>query len=85
MKVRVSCARRCVALVRLRTGKTTIASKRVRLRGGRSKVVTLRISRKIARKLRKRKSLRLTLSAAGRALTGARETRRAAVSFTVKR
>ena len=85
MKVRVSCARRCVTLVRLRAGKLTLASKRVRLRGGRSKVVTLKVSRKVARKLRKRKSLRLTLSATGRALTGKREVRRATTTFTVRR
>ncbi len=85
MKVRVSCARRCVTLVRLRAGRLTLASKRVRLRGGRSKVVTLKVRRKVARRLRKRKSLRLTLSATGRALTGKREIRRAIVRFTVPR
>ena len=85
MKVRVSCARRCVTLVRLRMGRTTIASKRVRLRGGRSKVVTLKVTRKAARKLRKRRSVRLTLSATGRALTGAKETRRAVTTFTLRR
>ena len=85
MKVRVSCARSCVTLLRLRRGKTTIAAKRVRLRGGRSKVVTLKVGRKAARKLRKAKSARLTLSATGRALTGPREVRRAAVSFRVRR
>jgi hypothetical protein len=85
MRVRVSCARSCVTLLRLRRGKTTIAAKRARLRGGRSKVVRLRVTRKAARKLRKAKSARLTLSATGRALTGPREIRRAAVTFRVRR
>ena len=85
MKVRVSCARRCATLLRLRTGRKTIASKRVRLRGGRSKVVRLRVSRRMARKLRSRKALKLNLSATGRALTGAREVRRASTTFTVRR
>jgi hypothetical protein len=85
MRVRVSCARSCVTLVRLRRGKTTIAAKRVRLRGDRSKVVTLKVGRRAARRLRKAKSARLTLSATGRALTGPREVRRAAVTFRVRR
>jgi len=85
MKVRVSCARSCVTLLRLRRGKSTIAAKRVRVRGGRSKLVTLKVTRRAARKLRRAKSARLTLSATGRALTGPRETRRAAVTFRVKR
>ena len=85
MRVRVSCARSCVTLLRLRHRNTTIAAKRVRLRGDRSKVVTLRVKRKAARKLRRAKSARLTLSAVGRALTGPREVRRTSVTFRVRR
>ncbi len=100
MRVRVSCARACAAVVRLqianrtarrlrlttkRRGAVTIASKRVRLRAGKSRLVRLKVARKTARKLRKARSLSLVLSASARSLSGKREVRRAAVRFTARR